>query len=185
MPRMRSNGWSVAQASPMAVATLGLAVLFLGFAGGSDVARADGRAGGGGGGVVQLNDPSRIGHIQLTLNKSHTMRVNRPVAEALVASSDIADVVPLTDQSIYLVGKHIGLTRLTLLGADKRLLGIVEIEVSFDVKGLREELDRNVSGAQLRITTANGRIILGGMVPDADRTVEGNGDHRAVHGRLR
>src|SRR3990172_9218784 len=114
-----------------------------------------------------LNDPARVEHTRLTVNKSRTLKFTRAFAEALVASPDIADVVPLTDQSIYVIGKRIGLTRLTLLDRDKRLMGIVEIEVTFDLKGLREELMRNVPRAHLRISTANGRIILGGIVPDA------------------
>ena len=114
-----------------------------------------------------LNDPARVEHARLSVNKSRTLKFTRAFAEALVASPDIADVVPLTDQSIYVIGKQIGLTRLTLLDRDKKLMGIVEIEVTFDLKGLREELMRNVPRAQLRISTANGRIILGGMVPDA------------------
>jgi pilus assembly protein CpaC len=116
---------------------------------------------------LSLNDPGRVGHMRLTINKSQTLRFTRTFTEALVASPDIADVVPLTDQSIYVVAKKIGLTRLTLLDRDKRLMGIVEIEVTFDLKGLREELMRSVPTAHLRISTANGRIILGGVVPDA------------------
>jgi pilus assembly protein CpaC len=65
------------------------------------------------------------------------------------------------------VGKKIGMTRLTLLDGDKRLLGIYEVEVSYDIAGLREELRRSVPGGDIQLRTANGRILLGGMVPDA------------------
>jgi pilus assembly protein CpaC len=79
----------------------------------------------------------------------------------------IVDLVTLTDHKIYIVGKRIGLTRLTILDQDKKLLGMVEVEVTFDTKGLREELARSVPGGEFRIGTANGRILLGGSVPDA------------------
>jgi pilus assembly protein CpaC len=59
------------------------------------------------------------------------------------------------------------MTRLTLLDADKQLLGIVEIEVSYDIEGLRRELERSVPDGEFRIRTANGRILLGGSVGSA------------------
>ncbi|MCK5090111.1 MAG: pilus assembly protein N-terminal domain-containing protein, partial [Hyphomicrobiaceae bacterium] len=92
--------------------------------------RANGR-------VIRLHDPAHISHIRLTIDKSETFRADTPVAEALIANASIADVVPLTDHSIYVIGKEIGMTRLTLLDTDKQLLGVVEIEVSYDIEGLR------------------------------------------------
>jgi pilus assembly protein CpaC len=122
--------------------------------------RANGR-------VIRLHDPANISHIRLTIDKSETFRADAPVAEALIANASIADVVPLTDHTIYVVGKEIGMTRLTLLDADKQLLGIVEIEVSYDIEGLRRELERSVPDGEFNIRTANGRILLGGSVGSA------------------
>jgi len=117
--------------------------------------------------VIRLDDPAHVSHLRLTIDQSETFRADAPIAEALIANASIADVVPLTDHTIYLVGKEIGLTRLTLLDADKKLLGVVEIEVSYDIEGLRQELERSVPSGDFRIRTANGRILLGGSVGSA------------------
>ncbi len=117
--------------------------------------------------LLELTRPDEIKSVRLTHSKSRTIRIGRPYSEVLVANASIADVVALTDQSLYIVGKRIGLTRLTLLGHDKHLLGIIEIEVSLDIDSLRDELKRSVPSGQFRLSTANGRIILGGVVPDA------------------
>jgi pilus assembly protein CpaC len=116
---------------------------------------------------VKLHDRAVVSKVRLTLDKSLTVRLDKNVTEALVANQEIADVVPLTGQSIYIVGKKIGLTRLTLLDEQKDLLGIIEIEVSYDVDALKLELARNVPGADFNIRTANGRLILSGTVADA------------------
>lgn len=50
--------------------------------------------------------------VLVTINKSETVKVEFPFSEALVGNSEIADVVPLTNRSIYLLGKKIGVTRL-------------------------------------------------------------------------
>lgn len=117
--------------------------------------------------LLELSRPDEIKTVRLTHSKSRTIRIGRPYSEVLVANASIADVVALTDQSLYVVGKRIGLTRLTLLGHDKHLLGIIEIEVSLDIDGLHDELKRGIPSGQFRLGTANGRIILGGVVPDA------------------
>lgn len=124
-------------------------------------------ANGGSGGRINVNDPGIVRHVRLTINKSQTLRVSRPFSEALIASPKIADVVPLTDQSVYIVGKEVGLTRLTLVDPEKSLIGVIEIEVSYDVQGLREELVRSIPDGNFNIRTANGRILLAGSVPDA------------------
>lgn len=116
---------------------------------------------------LKVNDPARVGNVRLVLDKSQTLRTARPFAEAMIANPGIADAVPLTDQSIYVIGKRIGVTRLTLIDDAKRLLGVYEIEVSYDVNGLREELERSIYGGHFELRTASGRILLGGSVPDA------------------
>ncbi len=116
---------------------------------------------------IRLHDRSVVSKVRITHDKSLTVRLDRPVADAMIANPDIADVVPLTAQSVYLVGKKIGLTRLTLLDSQKNLVGIIEIEVSYDIDALRLELVRNVPGGDFTIRTANGRIILSGTVADA------------------
>ena len=116
---------------------------------------------------LSFSDARRVARVQVIIDKSRTLRVDRPFGEALVANAEIADIVPLTDQSIYIVGKRVGMTRITLLDSDKRLRGLIEVEVSFDLPGLRQELDRSVAGGHFRLGTANGRLLLGGSVPDA------------------
>jgi pilus assembly protein CpaC len=116
---------------------------------------------------LRLDDPGRIHRLILTLNKSKTLRVDRPVQEWKLVNQDVADVEPLTDQSVYIIGKKIGLTRLTLLDGKKQLLGVVEVEVSYDKDELEAELKQSVPGGEFRIRTANGRLLLGGSVPDA------------------
>jgi pilus assembly protein CpaC len=116
--------------------------------------------------MLTLDSPDHVGRIQLAIDKSQTQRSDRPFAEALIANPDIADVVPLTDQALYFIGKNIGMTRLTLIDSKKRLLGVYEVEVSYDVAGLGRELRRSVPGGEFKLRTVNGRILLGGSVPD-------------------
>ena len=117
--------------------------------------------------VYSLANPEKVTKLRITINKSQTIRVDRAFAEALVGNSEIADVIPLTDRSLYLLGKKIGGTRLSILDAEKRLLGIVEIEVSYDASALERQLRKSLPGSTVKVTPVNGNILLTGMVSDA------------------
>lgn len=105
--------------------------------------------------------------VLVTLDKSETVRVDRPFAEVLVGNANIADVIPLTDKSIYILGKKVGVTRLSLLDAEKQVLGVVDIEVTYDLAGLRARIAEHIPNADIKISSVNGRILLTGTVPDA------------------
>ncbi|TMJ65969.1 MAG: BON domain-containing protein, partial [Alphaproteobacteria bacterium] len=46
-------------------------------------------------------------------------------------------------------------------------MGVIDVEIGFDVPGLRRALQGDVHLAGIRVTSANGRILLSGSVPDA------------------
>ncbi len=103
----------------------------------------------------------------VTVKKSKVVDVGRPFSTALIAESEIADVVPISDRSIYIVGKKVGATRLTVVGEDQRVLQIVEVDVTPDLEDLRAKLKENVPEADLRVSAVAGGIMLSGTARDA------------------
>ena len=77
-------------------------------------------------------DNQRI-DVPVVLHKSETVRVDFPFGDALVGDPEVADVVPLTNQTIYILGKKVGVTRLSLMDGKKQVLGAVDIEVTYDL----------------------------------------------------
>lgn len=117
--------------------------------------------------VYSLANPEQVSRLTVTINKSQTIRIEKPFAEALVGNSEIADVIPLTDRTLYVLGKKIGGTRISIVNAEKKLLGVMEIEVSYDAGAIHAQLRKSVPGAQINVTPVNGNILLTGYVPDA------------------
>jgi pilus assembly protein CpaC len=116
---------------------------------------------------------ARTASVQITAGKTQDVRVDAPFSDIVVGDPEVADVTPLTDHSISILGKKIGTTRVSLYGEGKRTVGIFDIEVSYDVTRLALELNR-VTGGGLRVSSVNGRIMLSGTAPDAvtlDRAV--------------
>ena len=93
--------------------------------------------------------------------------MDTPFADIVVGDPDIADVVPLTDRSLYVLGKKLGRTSVSIYDAEKQLLGTLDVEVSYDTKELSAELRRRLPDAKIKVSSVNGRILLTGSVPDA------------------
>ena len=105
--------------------------------------------------------------VPVVLHKSEVVRVDLPFGDALVGDPEIADVVPLTNQSIYILGKKVGVTRLSLLDSKKAVLGVIDIEVTYDLNIMRRHLRDNAVFSKLRVSSVNGKVLITGSSPDA------------------
>src|SRR5437879_823512 len=59
---------------------------------------------------VNARDMSSVAHVVVVLNKSTTVRIPGPFNKVIIASSEIADVLPATAYTLYIQGKKIGTT---------------------------------------------------------------------------
>ena len=80
------------------------------------------------------------GHLTVLLHHGQVVRMPSPFSEVLVGSSEIADVLPLTDRTVYLLGKKVGTTSLSVFDASKQLIGVLEVEVRRDIRGLERAI---------------------------------------------
>jgi pilus assembly protein CpaC len=109
----------------------------------------------------------KISRAAIVAKKSQVVEVGRAYATALVGEADIADVVPLSDHSIYVLGKKVGATRITVVGQDQKVIQIIEVDVTPDLENLRTKLKENVPESHIRVSSVNGGIVLSGTVFDA------------------
>ena len=58
----------------------------------------------------QNEESGAVRHIVVTLNKSRTLRLEKPFASAVVGSPDIVDALPMSDRTLYIQGKKVGTT---------------------------------------------------------------------------
>ncbi len=97
---------------------------------------------------------------------SQTIRTDQSFTDIVVGDPDIADAVPLTDKSIYVLGKKVGITSVSVYDADKKLVGVIEIDVTQNAPRAAQEIRRNVDG-HVRVGTEAGKIVLNGQARDA------------------
>jgi pilus assembly protein CpaC len=104
--------------------------------------------------------------IRLPKGKSATVRTDSSFADIIVGDPEIATVAPLTDQSLYIIGKKIGSTSVAVFDSEKHLVGEIEVEVASDTSKLAIQLRQNIPGSNIKVSSVNGRIMLSGNASD-------------------
>ena len=125
--------------------------------------------------AITVAEGVHAGEVAVPVNKSQVIRSDRPYSKALIGNPEIADVLPLTDQSLYVLGKKMGTTSLTLYDRSNMLIAVVDVVVGPDVISLRRQLSELLPAEGVGARISNDSIVLEGVVPDAvaaDRAVQ-------------
>jgi len=85
-------------------------------------------------------ESGRVRHIVVTLNKSRTLRFDKPFASAVVGAPDIMDALPMSDRVLYVQGKKVGTTNVSVFDQSMKLIGVLDVEVSIDTRNLQEKI---------------------------------------------
>ena len=124
---------------------------------------------------VSLASGVDAGELDVPVNKSQVLRADRPYSKALIGNPDIADIVPISGTSVYVLGKKTGTTSLTLYDHANRLIAVVDVVVGPDVTTLKHQLADLLPGDAIAARMSNDSVILEGMVHnavEADKAVQ-------------
>jgi pilus assembly protein CpaC len=115
------------------------------------------------------------GQLDVPLNKSQILNVDRNFSRAMIGNDEIADILPMTNRSLYVLGKKMGTTSLTLYDGNNRMISVVDVAVGPDVVSLRRQLEQLIPGEKVGANISNDAIVLTGVVsnaPAVDRAVQ-------------
>ena len=116
--------------------------------------------------LIQISGARRTASISVTVGKTEDVRIDAAFSDVTVGDPEVADVTPLTDHTLSILGRKIGTTRITVYTEGKKQVGILDVEVSYDVSRLATEI-RAVTGSGIKVSSVNGRIMLSGIATDA------------------
>lgn len=128
--------------------------------------------------MVACINPAVAQTIKYDLNTTSVMRINLPVSQAVTvvvsdpvgkivsADSAIADAQPITEKSLYLVGKSFGTTTVNLYSADGKPVGLLAVEVGADTANMAQSIRAAVPSSRVKVHSVNGRVRLSGTVTD-------------------
>jgi pilus assembly protein CpaC len=117
--------------------------------------------------IIQISGSNHTAMVTVTIGKSQDVHTGTSFVDVMVGDPEVADVNPLTDHTLSILGKKIGTTRVQVYAEGKKLIGIFDVEVQYDITRLTNELKRRFAGSHLKASSVNGRIMLSGEVADA------------------
>ncbi|MBD3639967.1 MAG: type II and III secretion system protein family protein [Marinobacter sp.] len=109
--------------------------------------------------------------VEVALNQSQILYLEQPVAKISVGNPDIADILILRSRQLYVVGKQLGSTNVTLWDNNNQVVAAVGIDVTHDLEGLKSKLHQVLPGDEIEVRSSQGAIILSGEVSSSARMV--------------
>jgi pilus assembly protein CpaC len=116
---------------------------------------------------AQVVEEAPVRHITVTLNKSKTLTFKQAFSTAVIGSPEIADLLPMTDRTLYVQGKKVGTTNISVFDKDKRLVAVLDLEVALDTASLHGRIAASTGSGGINVSSANGEVVLSGEASDA------------------
>lgn len=118
--------------------------------------------------MAQPADVGATSELVVGIGKSQVLEIPAPYTDLMIADPKVADVLPLSNRSVYVVGKGLGSTALTIYGPGKRLVAAANIVVSADIEGLKSRLAELLpTEHDISVRPANQSLVLSGTVSSA------------------
>lgn len=105
--------------------------------------------------------------INLPVSQAVTVIMSGPVGKVVSADASIADAQPITDQSLYLIGKGFGTTTVNLFSEEGSPIGLISVEVGVDAVDVAGSIRAAIPDSRVKVRNTNGRIQLSGTVASA------------------
>src|SRR2546421_2808352 len=116
---------------------------------------------------VFISEVTDVRKVTVIVNKSRTFKVERPFATIVAGSPDIAEVKPLGDRTIYVLGRQTGTTNVVLFDDAGRQIGILDVEVTIDTGNLQQKIQDSTGTRGIRVSSSQGQVVLTGTAVDA------------------
>lgn len=107
------------------------------------------------------------GSVEVPVNKSQVITADRPISRAMIGNDEIADIFPISDRSVYVLGRELGTTSLTLYDSSNNVMAVMDVAVGPDVIALREQISALMPGEAIEARISNESIVLSGTVSSA------------------
>jgi len=139
------------------ISTLGAALLYL-----LEPATAHAQEG-----PDQIVRAGRNTSIVVPIYKSRIVQLPSPAKRVSIGNPDVADVLILNSDELYILGKDLGGTNVLLWDREDKLVSAISVSVSHDLDGLNAQLAKILPGEHIEVTSAQRNIILSGQVTSA------------------
>jgi pilus assembly protein CpaC len=118
-------------------------------------------------GVAAQNYSEQTGTVEVALNKSKVMQFGEAISKVSVGNPNVADIVVLRRQQLYILGKYLGTTNVLIWDKNSNLIEALDVSVGYDLNSLKQKLALLLPGERIEVYSSQGSIVLKGQVSSA------------------
>ena len=112
----------------------------------------------------QIVRATRNTSFTVPLYKSRVVAVPAPVKRVSIGNPDIADVLVLGSESLYVLGKDLGATNVLLWDREDNLISALGVSVTHDIESLKREISAVLPAEKVNIASVQRNLVLSGQV---------------------
>ncbi|MCO4757882.1 MAG: type II and III secretion system protein family protein [Oceanospirillaceae bacterium] len=105
--------------------------------------------------------------VNVPLYKSRIIQLGGPVHKISVGNKEVADILVMRSNQVYIVGNGIGTTNILMWDSKNNLTQSLDVEVTPDLNSLKAKLHQLLPGESIRVNMSQGAIVLSGEVSNA------------------
>jgi pilus assembly protein CpaC len=113
--------------------------------------------------------PTRSGTITVPVFKSRIIELYTRAQRVSVGNPDVADILVLGTDELYVLGKDLGTTNVLLWDRGNNLISSIDIQVVHDLETLKQKLAELLPNEPIETRSAKRSIILSGEVSSLDK----------------
>src|SRR5688572_9029178 len=117
----------------------------------------------------QVIRATRSTTFSVPIYKSRVVELPGPVKRVSIGNPDIADVLLLGDDGLYVLGKDLGATNVMLWDRDDRLVSALNITITHDLDSLRKQISTVLPSETIELWSSQRNIVLAGQVSSATK----------------
>lgn len=118
-------------------------------------------------GISNISAKTAQDHLTLTIGKAEVVAINGDVGDIIVSNPSIAEVGPVKDGQIYLIGAAPGDTNILVMDQNGDLIRQINVTVNADISKVQAALDKEFPKEKVSVEALGTQIVLKGSVEDA------------------
>lgn len=117
----------------------------------------------------QVIHASRNTNVVVPIYKSRVIVVPAPVKRVSIGNPDVADVLVLGSDDLYVLGKDLGTTNVLLWDRNDVLISSLQLSVTHDLNQLKQQIHTVLPTEPIEVASVQRNLVLSGQVSSAIR----------------
>ncbi|MDN3651731.1 type II and III secretion system protein family protein [Thalassotalea ponticola] len=101
--------------------------------------------------------------VTVPIFKSDSLRVKGDIQRISIGNPNVADILILRSDELYILGKALGTTNVMLWDENDKLIDVINLQVTHDLNSLRKKFHYYLPSEEIGVESSQGQLVLSGQ----------------------